>query len=86
MVRRRVVVTGMGIKSSIGNDLKSFFENLKKGVHGIKPIEFMDVTRLDMKLASYDYDFKPENYLSAREIKRNDRFCQFALAATADAL
>ena len=43
----------------------------------------MDATRLDMKLASYDYDFKPENYLSAREIKRNDRFCQFALAATA---
>lgn len=81
-----MVVTGIGVKSSIGNDVNSFFESLKAGVHGIKPIEFMNAENLDVKLASYDYDFKPEDYLSSREIKRNDRFCQFALAATVDAL
>lgn len=86
MHKRRVVVTGMGVKSSIGNDLTSFLVNLKAGVHGIKPIEFFDASNLEVKLASYDYEFKPEDYFSSREIKRNDRFCQMALASTFDAL
>lgn len=86
MKRRRVVVTGMGVKCSIGNDLQTYFENLKEGVHGIRPIEAFDCSQLDVKIASYDYDFNPLDYFSGRELKRTDRFCQFAVAAAADAL
>lgn len=86
MKKRRVVVTGMGIKCSVGNNLKSYFENLKNGVHGIRPIEFFDCSRLAVKVASYDYDFNPADYFSVRELKRVDRFCQFAVAASVDAL
>lgn len=84
--KRRVVITGMGIKSSIGNDLTSYWNNLKNGVHGIRPIEFMDTTGLDVKVASYDYNFEPLEYFSKKELRRTDRFCQLALAATRDAL
>lgn len=84
--KRRVVITGMGIKSSIGNDLTSYWNNLKNGVHGIRPIEFMDTMGLDVKVASYDYDFEPLEYFSKKELRRTDRFCQLALAASRDAL
>lgn len=86
MNKRRVVVTGMGVKSSVGNNLQTFFNNLKNGVHGIRPIEFFDCSRISVKLASYNYDFTPSDYFSGRELKRADRFCQFAIAAAADAL
>lgn len=86
MKKRRVVVTGMGVKSSIGNSLQTFFNNLKNGVHGIRPIEFFDCSRISVKLASYNYEFNPLDYFSSREVKRTDRFCQFAVAAAVDAL
>ncbi len=86
MKKRRVVVTGMGIKSSIGNDLETYFSNLKNGLHGIKTIEFIDNARLDVKVAGYDYSFNPLDYFSKRDIKRTDRFCQFAVSAVIDAL
>ena len=86
MKKRRVVVTALGVKSSIGNSVQSFFNSLKNGVHGIKPISFMDVSRLDVKVASYDYDFDANEYFTKKELRRTDRFCQFAVAAVKDAL
>lgn len=84
--KRRVVITGMGIKSSIGNDITSYWNNLQNGIHGIRPIEFMDTTGLDIKVASYDYDFDPLEYFDKKELRRTDRFCQLGLAAARDAL
>lgn len=86
MKKRRVVVTGMGIKSSIGNDLKTYWNSLKNGIHGIRPIEFIDTKDLEVKVASYDYDFDPLSYFDKKTIRKTDRFCQMALAASKDAL
>ena len=86
MLKRRVVVTGIGIKSSIGNSLKDFFDGLKKGKNGIKPISFIKDANLPVKVAAYDYEFNPLEYFSKKEIRRTDRFCQFAVSATKDAL
>ena len=86
MKKRRVVVTGIGVKSSIGNDVEDFFDSLKNGRHGIKPISFIDGSKLDVKVASYDYEFDPLEYFEKKEVKRMDRFSQFAVAAAKDAL
>ena len=86
MQKRRVVVTALGVKSSIGNNVSDFWNSLKNGIHGIKPIEFFKDPDLEIKLASYDYDFNPSEYFSFNELKRLDRYCQLALAASRDAL
>ncbi len=86
MKKRRVVVTGMGIKSSIGNSVSEFWDSLKSGKHGIKPITFMDASKLDISLASYDYDFDPTEYFDKKELRRTDRFCQLAVSSARDAL
>lgn len=86
MKKRRVVVTGMGIKSSIGNSVSEFWDSLKSGKHGIKPITFMDASKLDISLASYDYNFDPTEYFDKKELRRTDRFCQLAVSSARDAL
>ena len=86
MLKRRVVVTGMGVKSSVGNSISEFFDGLKNGKNGIKPISFIDVLDFAVSVAAYDYDFDPLKYFSRKEIRRMDRFSQFAVAATKDAL
>lgn len=85
MSKRRVVITGMGIKSCIGNTLDEFWSNICRGRHGIRPIEFFDASRLSVHVAAYDYDFDPAQYFDRKELRRTDRFCQFAVAASVDA-
>lgn len=85
-MKRRVVVTGIGIKSCIGNNIEEFFSSLKSGKNGIKPIEFTNTENIDVKVAAYNYEFKPEDYFEKREIRKTDRFCQFAVASAKDAL
>ena len=86
MQKRRVVVTGLGVKSSIGNSVDCFLKSLKNAEVGIKPISFLDTSSLDVKVASYDYDFNPLDYFEKKELRKTDRFCQMAVAATKDAL
>ncbi len=86
MLKRRVVVTGLGVKSSVGNDYKSFFDGLKNGKNGIKPISFIDSENVNINVAAYDYEFDPLKYFNKKDLRRMDRFCQFALAATKDLL
>lgn len=87
MEKRRVVITGIGIKSCIGNNVEDFWSNIKAGKHGIKPIEFFDPSNIDVKVAAYDYDFDPTPYFeNKKEIRRTDRFCQFAVASSIDAI
>ncbi len=81
----RVVVTGMGVVTPIGNDVPSFWEGLKNGKNGIGPITHFDTTDYKAKLAAEVKDFDPTIYMDKRESKRMDRYCHFALAAARQA-
>ena len=85
---RRVVVTGMGVLTTLGNDLETSWSNLIKSKSGIKKIEHFDVSNLPSKIAGFinnnpddENYFNKSSILDNREIKRNDRFIQYGLIA-----
>ena len=85
---RRVVVTGMGLLTSIGNDKETSWINLIDGKSGIKKINHFDVSNLPAKIAGYinndpddEYYFNKKSFLESRDINRNDRFIQYGLIA-----
>ncbi|MGE1047746.1 beta-ketoacyl-ACP synthase II [Bacillus sp. GMs2/1] len=81
----RVVITGMGVVSPIGNDIKTFWNNLIKGESGIVNIDTFDVTNHKTKIAGIVQDFDADEVLGKKEARRLDRFSQFALAAAEQA-
>lgn len=83
---KRVVVTGMGLITPIGNDVKTFWENIHKGKVGIGPIRNFDTSAYRAKLSAEVCDFDPALYMSAKDAKRMDRFSQFAVAAAKQAV
>ncbi|MFD1178035.1 beta-ketoacyl-ACP synthase II [Paenibacillus puldeungensis] len=82
----RVVITGMGIVSPLGNDVKTFWSNLKAGRSGIAPIDTFDVTNFGTKIAGQVRDFDGEALFGRKEARKMDRFCQYALYAAEQAL
>ena len=85
---RRVVVTGLGLLTSIGNNKETTWNNLINCVSGIKKINHFDVSNLPAKIAGYlnnnpdeDNYFNQDAYIDQRDIKRNDRFIQYGLVA-----
>ncbi len=82
----RVVITGLGVITPVGKDVKTFWENVVQGKHGFSRIESFDTERFKAKLAGEIKDFHPEDYMDKKEAKRMDRFCQFAIAATKEAV
>jgi 3-oxoacyl-[acyl-carrier-protein] synthase II len=79
---RRVVITGMGVVTPVGNDLKTFWENLKTGVSGIDRISAFDTTQYDCKIAGEIRDFNPTPFFkNPKDIRRTDRYTQLAMAA-----
>ena len=85
---RRVVVTGIGLLSTIGNNLNDTWLNLINGKSGIKKINHFDVSELPCKIAGYisnnpedENYFNAESLIEAKDIKRNDRFIQYGLVA-----
>ena len=82
----RVVITGLGAVTPIGNDVASFWEGLKAGKCGVGPITHFDPAEHKAKLAAEVKDFDPTVYIDKRESKRMDRYCHFALAAAAQAV
>lgn len=78
---RRVVITGMGAVTSLGVGADKLWESIKLGKSGISLIEGMDVSDLPTKVASQVKDFDPSNFIEKKEVKRIDRFAQFALAS-----
>ena len=82
----RVVVTGMGVISSIGNDLKSFAENLQNGVVGIRPLTKVQIEGNPVKLAAEVIDYDSSSDIPPKEAKRMDTFSQYAMSATAQAI
>ncbi|MBL7804757.1 MAG: beta-ketoacyl-ACP synthase II [Saprospiraceae bacterium] len=83
---KRVVVTGLGALTPIGNTLSEYREGLKKGLSGAKPITQFDATLFKTRFACEVSGFNPEDFVDRREARRMDRFTQFAMAASAEAL
>jgi 3-oxoacyl-[acyl-carrier-protein] synthase II len=77
---RRVVITGMGVISPVGSDLKTFWKNLVEGRSGIKRITQFDATSFDCHIAGEVPDFQPARYFqNPKDVRRTDRFAQFAM-------
>ena len=83
---RRVAVTGMGFITPIGNDQETFWSNLVEGVSGIGLIKRFDTNGFDTKIAGEVKDFNPEDYMDKKTARHIGRYCQFALAASKQAL
>ena len=81
----RVVITGMGVVSPIGNDIRTFWNNLIKGESGISSIDIFDTADYKAKIAGVVRDFDAAEILGKKEARRLDRFSQFALAAAEQA-
>ncbi|MDY0317272.1 MAG: beta-ketoacyl-ACP synthase II [Candidatus Izemoplasmatales bacterium] len=84
--RRRVVITGLGTLTPVGNSVASTWEGIKKGKNGIAPITHYDASNDEVKLAAELKDLNLEDKLEGKEIRRTDRFTQLALYATSEAI
>ena len=85
MNTRRVVITGVGALTPIGNDLASYWSGLKNGVSGAAPITYFDTTNFKTKFACELKDFDPSDFLERKEYRRLDKFSQYALVVADEA-
>ena len=83
---RRVVVTGLGVVTPVGRDAPTMWRNLLAGASGIAKISAFDPDGFESQIAGEVKDFDPAQYLSPKEIKRTERFVQFAVAASKQAV
>lgn len=83
---RRVVVTGLGAITPIGNSVEEFWEGLCEGRTGIGPITYFDTAEYKVKLAAELKDFKPGDYMDVKSARRMEPFSQYAVAAAKQAL
>lgn len=85
-MKNRVVVTGLGAVTPIGNDVESFWNGLKNKQVGIGPITYFDTTEYKAKLAAQLKDFDAKAYMDPKAAKRMELFCQYGVAAAKQAL
>lgn len=85
-MKRRVVVTGMGAITPIGNSVEAFWKSVKEEKIGFAPITYFDTTEYRCKLAAQVKDFEPADYMDKKAARRMEQFCQFAVAATGEAI
>lgn len=85
-MKHRVVITGMGVVTSLGQDLDKFWSNLTAGKSGVSAIESFDVSDYPTRIAASIKDFNPEDYVDRKEARKMDRFVQFAAAAATNAM
>ena len=83
---RRVVITGMGCVTPIGNDVPTFWESLKTGKCGIGPITHFDTADYKVKVAAEVKDFDPLQYMEKSDLRKYDVFCWYAMAAATQAV
>lgn len=83
---QRIVVTGLGAITPIGNDVQTYWNNLLNGVSGVGTIEAFDPEALDVRISAAVKDFDPKKHMDVKKARRMDRFSQFAVAATGEAL
>ncbi|EFM13025.1 3-oxoacyl-(acyl-carrier-protein) synthase 2 [Paenibacillus curdlanolyticus YK9] len=85
-MKQRVVVTGMGVMTSLGSDLDQFWGNLMEGKSGVSVIEAFDVSEYPTRIAAEIKGFNPELFADRKEARKMDRFVQLAVAATKKAV
>ena len=85
-MKKRVVVTGLGAITPIGNDVPTFWEGIKEGKIGFGPVTYFDTTDYKAKLAAQVKDFNPEEYMDKKAARRMEAFCQYAVAAAKEAI
>lgn len=83
---RRVVITGMGAITPIGNSVEEFWSGIKEGKTGFGPITYFDTADYRCKLAAEVKDFDPTQYMDKKSARRMEQFCQFAVAAAGQAI
>src|SRR2546426_2974007 len=86
MSERRVVITGIGVITPLGNDLNVLWQNLLAGKSGIGPVTRFDTASFDSKIGGEVNDFNAEEFMPAKETRRTDRFTQYAVGAARKAL
>ncbi|MDD3274214.1 MAG: beta-ketoacyl-ACP synthase II [Candidatus Omnitrophica bacterium] len=86
-MKKRVVITGLGAITPVGNDVSSFWQSLKEGKSGVGPITYFDTTGFDSKIAAQVKDFDPAVFgISHKEARRTAQFVQFSIAAAKQAM
>lgn len=85
-MKRRVVITGLGAITPIGNNIDSFWEGIKLGKNGIDEISLFNAENLKVKMAAEVKDFDPSNFIDKKEAKRMDRYTQFAVIAAEESI
>lgn len=83
---KRVVVSGMGIVSALGNDIDTFWNNIKSGTIAIDEITSFDTSEFKVKLAAEIKSFEPSEFMDAKAARRMEPFCQYAVAAAGQAI
>ena len=83
---RRVVITGLGTVNPLGNHVEEFWENVKANKIGIKPVDQFDASDFDVKFVGSVKDFDPTEFIDKKEARKMDRFTQFAVCSTKQAL
>ena len=85
-MKRRVVITGLGAITPIGNNIDSFWEGIKSGKNGIDEISLFNAENLKVKMAAEVKNFDPSNFIDKKEAKRMDRYTQFAVIAAEESI
>ncbi len=85
-MKRRVVVTGLGVVTSLSCKVDELFQRVVRGESGIHPLKLFSTEGHKVRFAGDIYDWNPIEYIAAKEMKRIDRFTQFALVAGTDAV
>src|SRR5947209_18009457 len=83
---KRMVITGMGALSPVGNDVPSLWQAMKQGRSGVAPITHFDAAPYETRFAAEVKGFDALQFIGKKEARRMDRFVQFAIAATQEAL
>ena len=86
MTKRRVVITGLGAVTPFGVGVDKFWNSLIEGKSGINVVKAVDTEKHAAKIAGEVTDFNPEDYMDPKEVKKTDRFLQFAIVAADEAI
>lgn len=85
-MHRRVVVTGVGAISPVGNSAADMWQNMKTGVNGIDEITIFDTSDMPVHLAGEIKNFDPADYMEAKQARRMDKYCRYAMVAGSEAM